>query len=47
VVWSGMSFEVSTTTLIAGYRGMETETNFFLGLGVPELDQGMEIIIFG
>ena len=28
-------------------QGMETETKFLLGLGVPELDRGMETIIFG
>ena len=28
-------------------EGMETETNLFLGLGVPESDRGMETVIFG
>jgi hypothetical protein len=28
-------------------EGMKTEMNFFLGLGVPESDRDVEIVIFG
>jgi hypothetical protein len=34
-------------SLMPVVEGMKTETNFFLGLGVPESDRGVETIIFG
>jgi hypothetical protein len=43
----GHIFQCSTVINCRLQRGTETETNFFLGLGVSELDRGMEIVIFG
>jgi hypothetical protein len=43
----GHVFQCSTVINCRLKRGMEIETNFFLGVGVPEFDRGAKTVIFG